>query len=127
MRNALISLATLVVLLTLPAGPAAAAPRRTSDAVVTVEGRRAPAVETDARHAALVVRAGVRFHVVEAKILGMVQPNIAPDLGEAVPARRSTGTRGLDWIDAGIGAGAAIVILCGGAVLVVRRRKPLAA
>jgi hypothetical protein len=124
MRNA-ITFAALVVLLTVPAGTAAAASRGTSDAAAVVDARhanllnRAPVVDTDARHAALVVRAGARPRI--------AQPNIAGDLDQAMRGRNSTVQGGVAWIGAGIGAGTALLILGGAAILLTRRRKPLVA
>jgi hypothetical protein len=124
MRNAFTLLATLVVLLILPGGTAAADSRRTSDAPATVDARHTsllkstPVVETDARHAALVVRVGARPRI--------AQPQIASGLDRATPVTSSAARRGY-WIEAAIAAGIACVILGVGAVMLVRRRKPAVA
>lgn len=124
MRNAFMLLATLVVLLILPGVTAAADSRRTSDAPATVDARhtsllnRAPVVETDARHAALVVRVGARPRI--------AQPQIASGLDRAMPVRRSAAPPGY-WIEAAIVAAIACVILGVGAVMLARRRRPAVA
>jgi hypothetical protein len=119
-----VTLAALAVLLIVPAGTAAVDSSRTSDAPAVVDARhaslldRTPVIQTDARHAALVIRAGARPRI--------VQPKTASDLDRAMPVRGSTVHRGVAWL-AGIGAATALLILGGGAVVLARRRKHVVA
>jgi hypothetical protein len=81
---------------------------------------RQPVVRTDARHAALLNDAPVRVQVVQPQgSNGPAKPNLST--GRTSTATVSTG---LDWSDAGIGAGSAIglFLLAGGGVLITRRK-----
>ena len=115
------SLAVFLLWVVAP-GTATAGSSRNPYAMVTIVCRHAcllnkvPVIQTDAHHAALVRRAGA--------IPLVAQPNPGDrPIREKVLAVR----HGLYWIDAGVGAGTALLILGSGAALVARRRKPLPA
>jgi hypothetical protein len=83
-------------------------------------------VRTDARHAALVTRAGMTPLILQETRLSTIAQMHRHSGGIDVPTAASveTPSSGFDWADAGIGAAASLglVFLAGAGVLVTRRR-----
>jgi hypothetical protein len=113
---------TALILAILPVGTATASSSHTSYASAVLECRHGctlngvPVIETDARHAALVLRAGA--------IPLVLQPGTASD--DEGPALPQTSTVHPQYLtDVGVGAGTALLILAGGAALLGLGRKPV--
>jgi hypothetical protein len=113
---------TAVILAIVPVGTATASSTHTSYASVALECRHEctldgePVIETDARHAALVRRAGA--------IPLVLQPRTGSDAeGPGLPQNSTVHPQYLT--DVGVGAGTALLILAGGAALLGRGRKPV--
>jgi hypothetical protein len=113
-------------LLTVPAAHARLAVDVRHAALLDKDVAQQTVVRTDARHAALVTRAGKTPLILQETGLSNIAQMHRHSGGINVPTATSveTASSGFDWADAGIGAaaGLGLVFLAGAGVLATRRR-----